>query len=387
MKQLPKWTKAALERLPKHVIGAASSNYEITDPVVAGLKLQVGTTGRKFFWFRYTYRGKKLALRIGEFGPLSIEDARALAYDARALVDRGGNPQDARHQQQAMPLVCEFCENEYIPHATLNKRTYKNDVAKFRDHILPVIGGLRLSEVTTRDIQKLLGSLNGKLSPATINRVHALLSVFFNLAVSWKRIERSPCEGIKKLKENSLKERALSPDEVRRLLAVAPLDMNVVAGYAISALMLTGLRREEILKSRYEHLDLEKRLLYLPHTKSGRSRYVVLNDAAMEVFKSVPRVADSPWIFFGKDPMKPLNNPTKAWHRILKAAGAERCRLHNCRHSFASMLVNEGASLYQVQQLLGHASSVTTQRYAHLAASTLRNTSQLVSNLVNNTQL
>ncbi|WP_244937438.1 tyrosine-type recombinase/integrase, partial [Methylobacterium crusticola] len=107
--------------------------------------------------------------------------------------------------------------------------------------------------------------------------------------------------------------------------------MNVVAGHAISALILTGLRREEILQSRHEHLDLEKRSLYLPHTKSGRSRHVVLNDAAMEVFKSVPRAADSPWIFFGKNPMKPLNNPTKAWHRILKAAGVERCRLHNCR--------------------------------------------------------
>jgi site-specific recombinase XerD len=83
--------------------------------------------------------------------------------------------------------------------------------------------------------------------------------------------------------------------------------------------------------------------------------------------------------------MKPLNNPTKAWHRILGAAEVGRCRLHDCRHTFASMLVNEGASLYQVQMLLGHASSVTTQRYAHLAASTLRNTSQLVSNLVNKT--
>jgi integrase len=386
MKKLPKWTKAVLDRLPPQAVGAASSNYEITDPVVAGLKLQIGTSGRKFFWFRYTYRGKKLALRLGEFGPLSIEEARALAYDARAVVDKGGNPQDARHQQQSMPLVREFAEGEYIPHAMLNKRTFKNDIAKFRDYIFPMIGGLRMSEVTTRDIQKLLGSLNGKLSPATINRIHALLSVFFNLAVSWKRIERSPCDGIKKLKENGVKERFLSPDEVRSILAVAPLDMNIVAGYAISALILTGLRREEILQSRYEHLDLAKRSLYLPHTKSGRSRHVVLNDAAMEVFKSVPRVADSPWIFFGKDPMKPLNNPTKAWHRILKAAGVERCRLHNCRHTFASMLVNEGASLYQVQQLLGHASSVTTQRYAHLASSTLRNTSQLVSNLVNKTQ-
>ncbi|WP_334189417.1 tyrosine-type recombinase/integrase [Noviherbaspirillum sp.] len=385
-----KWTKAILEKLPAHVVGAASSNYEITDPVVAGLKLQVGTTGRKFFWFRYTYRGKKLAIRIGEFGPISIEEARDIANTARAIVDRGGNPQDERDQQKSMPLVHEFAENEYVPHAALNKRTYKNDIAKFRDHILPVIGHLRLSEVTTRDVQMLLNGLKGKLAPATINRVHALLSVFFNLAVSWKRISTSPCDGIKKLKENSKPENFLTPDEVRRILAAAAKDFNQIAGHAISALLLTGLRRSEICLSRHEHLNLGDEKgggsLYLPHTKSGRSRHVVLNDAALEVFRSVPRIGDSPWIFPGKDPMKPLNNPTKAWHRILKVADVKRCRLHNCRHSFASMLVNEGASLYQVQQLLGHASSVTTSRYAHLASSTLRNTSQLVANLVNETQ-
>lgn len=376
------WTKAALEKLPPHVQGAKSSNYEITDPKTAGLKLQIGTTGRKFFWFRFTYRGEKLAIRIGEFGPMTIEQARAAAQQHRATLDLGGNPQDARQQQKSMPLVREFVE-EYMEQAKITKITYKNDIAKFRDHILPAIGNLRLSDVTPRDIQMLLGELKEKLSPATVNRVHALLSVFFNLAVSWKRISHSPCANLKKLKEPNKKDRFMSPEEIRRILTAAPLDMNRVASHAISALILTGLRREEILQSRHEHLDLEKGSLYLPKTKNGRSRHVVLNDAAIAVFESAPRIDDSPWIFPGKDPKKPLNNPTKAWHRILSAAGVERCRLHDCRHAFASMLVNEGASLYQVQLLLGHASSVTTQRYAHLAASTLRNTSQLVSNLVN----
>lgn len=388
MKAPIKWTTAMLEKLPAHVKGAKSSNYEITDPHTAGLKLQIGTTGRKFFWFRYTYRGEKLSVKIGEFGPMSIVEARGRALKARAIVDDGGNPQDERQQQKAMVTVREFGEADYIPKAMQNKLTYKNDIAKLRDHIYPVIGEYLLTDVGNRDIQMLLGSLKEKgLSPATINRVHALLSVFFNLAISYNRLNCSPCANIKKQKENNKKDRFLSPDEIRRILAAAMKDVNASASHAIRALILTGLRREEILKSRYEHLDLEKGSLYLPHTKSGRSRYVVLNDAAIEVFKSVPRIVDSPWIFPGRgtDGLKPLNNPTKAWHRILAQAEVERCCLHNCRHSFASMLVNEGASLYQVQQLLGHASSVTTQRYAHLASSTLRNTSQLVAKLVNKT--
>jgi len=236
-------------------------------------------------------------------------------------------------------------------------------VLKFRDYILPAIGKKRLSDVSPKDIQLLLGDLKEKLAPATINRIHALLSVFFNLAVSYKRISESPCAHMQKLKEANKKDRFLSPDQVREIQAAAQLDMNRVAGNAISALILTGLRREEVLRSRHEHLDLEKKSLYLPKTKNGRSRHVALNDAALKIFKAMPQIDGSPWIFPGKEPMKPLNNPMKAWHRILATAGVERCRLHDCRHTFASLLVNAGASLYQVQQLLGHASSVTTQRY------------------------
>ncbi|MBA5685927.1 site-specific integrase [Rugamonas apoptosis] len=376
-----KWTKAALEKLPAHVKGAKSSNYEVTDPSTAGLKLQIGVTGRKFFWFRYTYRGEKCSVRIGEFGPLSIDQARAKAMEHRATLDLGGNPQELRLQLKAMPLVSEFVE-DYMAQAKLTKITYKNDQAKFRDYILPAIGHLRLGDVTQKDIQLLLGSQKDKLANSTINRIHALLSVFFNLAVSYKKIKESPCANMKKLKEANKKERFLTSDQVREILAMAQLDMNRVAANAISALILTGLRREEILRSRHEHLDLEKKSLFLPKTKSGKSRHVALNDAALQIFKSTPRIDGSPWIFPGKDPMKPLNNPTKAWHRILAAAGVERCRLHDCRHTFASLLVNAGATLYQVQLLLGHASNATTQRYAHLSTSTLRDTSQMVANLV-----
>jgi len=270
-----------------------------------------------------------------------------------------------------------------MAHAIQHKRTFKNDASKLAMHILPILGDLRLCDVGTRDIELLLGLLKKKLSPATVNRIRALLSVLFNLAIAWKVIDRNPCEGTRKLKENNQVERFLSIEEVRRILTAAKEEANIYAASAIQFLILTGVRREEALKARWEHIDLEKGLLFLPHTKSGRSRHVVLNDAALAVISSLPRVSESPWVFPGRDVMKPLNNPIKAFHRILKAAEVPKCRLHDCRHAHASMLVNQGASLYQVQILLGHASSATTQRYAHLASSTLRSTSQLVSDLVN----
>ncbi len=98
-----------------------------------------------------------------------------------------------------------------------------------------------------------------------------------------------------------------------------------------------------------------------------------MNDEAVNILNQVKSAdIDSPWVFPGKDSSKPLNNPRKAWCRILKTAGVEYARIHDIRHSFASACVRSGASLYAVQKLLGHASPVTTQRYAHLANDALR---------------
>jgi integrase len=376
------FTTNTIERLSAHSKNSAASNAEYTDTKCTGLKLQVGTTGRKYFYYRYTYRGIKNAIRLGEFGVMSVAQARTAVTEAKTKMMAGLDPKSERAKVNAMPTVLEFGENNYIPHAMQHKRSYRNDMAKLRDHIYPVIGNMLLNQVTIIEIQKLLNGLRPALANATVNRVGALLSVMFNLAIKWELLERNPCQHIKKLKEAGIRERFLSADEARRIIEAAQHDSNYYAGQAIQTLLLTGLRRNEVLTARREHLDVEKKCLFLPHTKNGRTRTVILNSAAFDVLNNIQRIENSPWIFPGRDPSKPLHNPLKSWGRILKAANVERCRLHDCRHSFASILVNAGASLYEVQHLLGHQSSVTTQRYSHLASNTLRNTSQIVSNLI-----
>jgi integrase len=344
--------------------------------------VQVGKTGRKYFYYRYTFRGVKCSIRIGEFGIINVEQARSAVNEAKNRIAQGYDPKNDRIKIDAMPTVFEFGETSYIPHAMQHKRSYRNDMAKLRDHIYPVIGNILLNHITILDIQKLLNGLRPALANATVNRVGALLSVMFNLAIKWELLERNPCQHIKKLKEAGIRERFLSADEARRIIEAAQHDSNYYAGQAIQTLLLTGLRRNEVLTARREHLDVEKQCLFLPHTKNGRTRTVILNSAAFDVLNKIQRIENSPWIFPGRDPSKPLHNPLKSWGRILKAANVERCRLHDCRHSFASILVNAGASLYEVQHLLGHQTSVTTQRYSHLASNTLRSTSQIVSNLI-----
>ncbi|WP_279387966.1 tyrosine-type recombinase/integrase [Thiobaca trueperi] len=112
--------------------------------------------------------------------------------------------------------------------------------------------------------------------------------------------------------------------------------------------------------------------MFLPDTKSSKSRHVVLNPAALALLREQPRLEGNPYVFPGRVAGQALNNPIKGFQRILTAAGIENLRIHDLRHSFASLAVNAGATLYQVQHLLGHASPQTTQRYAHLSDEALR---------------
>jgi integrase len=376
-----RFTTRAVQALPPHDPDSPSKCAEYTDPSCPGLKLQVSKVGAKSWLFRYVFRSVKRAIKLGNHPSTTVEEARERWLVNRAKLDRGIDPREELTRVKGMPTFRDFALGEYLPFAEQRKRSVEDDEAKLRLYMVPVWGDRRLCDITTRDVEMYLGELckRHELSPATANRHLALAAKLFGLAVQWQRIDRSPTTGVAKFKEPRGKETFLTPDEVQRLMQAADTEANRYAASAVQLLLLTGCRREEILQARWEHVSFETGTLFLPKTKSGRTRHAVLNDAALGLLRELPRVKGSPWVFPGKDPQKPLNNPRKAFLCILAAAGIEQCRLHDLRHSHASLLVNQGVSLYQVQQLLGHASPQTTQRYAHLAADTLRSASQLVS--------
>ena len=364
----------------EHKDGSNATCTEHSDNQQPGLKLQVYKSSRKFWWFRYTLQGKKCSARIGEFPGISLEEARNTVREMRAQLDRGLDPKNEHARSKTHMSFQDYASKMYLPWARSFKRSARSDESKLAIHLGPVFNQRRLADITTRDIHLYLAELSKTHAPATCNRHLALMSKMFRLAIQWGEFEaKNPCEGIDKFKENNQQQNFLSQEDVRKLMTAARNESNKYAGSAIQFLIMTGVRREEALQAQWVHVDLVQATLFLPKTKSGKSRYVVLNDTALNLLRSLPRIQSSPWVFPGKDPMKPLCNPTKAFGRILKAAGLPKMRLHDCRHTYASMLVNGGASLYQVQALLGHASPQTTQRYSHLASSTLRDISQMVS--------
>ena len=201
----------------------------------------------------------------------------------------------------------------------------------------------------------------------TINRVLAAVRRAFNLARSWRvcGVSTNLVSGLS-VGPDVLRSRFLSRDEAHRLIAVLQADENKVAANTILLLLLTGARRNEITRAKWDYVNWESMTLLVPVSKTGRPRMIVLCRSAMSLLEELRYSAKSEFIFPSPITGRPSPSLHFPWRRIKRRAGLPGLRLHDLRHSFASFLVNGGVSLYVVQQLLGHVNYRTTQRYAHL---------------------
>ena len=176
-------------------------------------------------------------------------------------------------------------------------------------------------------------------------------------------------------------ERFLSEDEIARLAAALDAEANRTANpypaAAIKPLLLTGGRRGEILGLQWQHVDFERQCLRLPDSKTG-AKVMYLNAPALEILAGLPRIESNPYVVPGKREGRPLVGIDKHWFHVRAAAGLQDVRLHDLRHSFASMAVAGGLGLPIIGALLGHKHTATTARYAHLSADPLRAANDLV---------
>lgn len=232
----------------------------------------------------------------------------------------------------------------YLDYARQHKRSSHNDESNLRLHILPRFVRKRLCDLTRREVDLFIGELRQSLTAASANRFLCLLSAMYRRAIARKLAERTPCAGIQHFRENNQHQRFLSPADTGRLLAAMEGDPNTVAMATLKFVLLTKVRRQEALRSPWEHVDLERRVLFVPHTKAGRARYVQLNDAALAVLAGLGTRGESEWVFASaRAPGKPINDPRKTFSRVLEAAGiTDPLRIHDLRHTFASLAVNAG---------------------------------------------
>jgi integrase len=371
-----RFTQKTIESLPAPAPGGKAHQAEYSDIEVVGLRVVVGPNGRKFFDYRFRYNMRKRAMRIGEFPAVSLKEARERANEFKNMLWRGIDPAVERRKRITALTFAEFAK-AYLEHAKARKRTWKNDEQKLRRELIPAWGRLPLSAITGRDVQAVHNRIGTQSSPAHANRHLALIHRLFALAVDWGHLppdHRNPAQSIRKFRENNARERYLSGEEIARFIAALDARPERVTANAIKLLLFTGMRRGEAISLKWDCVDRERGTLFLPLTKSGKSRTVVLNSLALGVIDEMAemRVKGHPYVFPGKNRGEHLAEPRKTFEGVRDALGLGDLHLHDLRHTFASVAVQNGASLFEVQKLLGHASSQMTQRYAHLGDASMR---------------
>ena len=353
---------------------ADRAKVDLFDTSQRGFLLEIRRSGGKTYYQQFVdARGRTKQLRVGPADVLTLSSARQIAKRAVADALRGDDPKARRDEMRTTLTLGEFVRDYYLPHVIRSKRSWKTDETILRIHVLPVLGAAFLDEIRADAIDRILTRLTANnYSSGTTNRVVIVLRHAYNLAIKWQMpfVVKNPTDGIR-LAADVTRERFLSVDEARQLIAAIEADQNEPARRAIMVLLLTGARRNEITQARWEYINWQKKVLLVPLSKSGKSRAVALNELALRLLRETPRILGNPYVFPSGKTGRPCASLHFPWDRIRKRAGLLELRLHDLRHSFASFLVNQGVSLYVVQGLLGHAHSRYTQRYAHLTTDTL----------------
>jgi integrase len=383
--------------------------FFLWDGHLKGLGARIDPSGAKTFVLRYRPKSHganspKRFVTIGRYGVLTVDEARNRAREILGAVASGEDPAaDLAHKRAASTFseVAEFFLKEHVN----SKRKSKTAIAYtalLKTYAIPALGSRKAGTVARADVARLQSQLAE--TPYQANRLLAVIGSLYAFAEKQGLVPEhyNPARKIEKFPEQR-RERFLSSVEIERLGVAIRLGettgipwtveeakpkskhlpktenqrtlLSADAAAALRLLIFTGARLREILDLRWEHVDLERGLLLLPDSKTGR-KTIVLNRAAASVLKTHPR--RGPFVVPGDDPERPRSDLKKPWAAVCRHAGLTGLRIHDLRHTFASIGAGASLGLPIVGKLLGHSQPQTTARYAHLDVDPLVRAANLI---------
>jgi len=396
-----KITKRSVDSL----VPKGNSELVLWDNEIRGFGVRARNGGAKTYILHYRAgTGRTALLRkftIGRHGsPWTPHTARIEAKRLLGLVASGEDPAETRSADRRAITMAELCDL-YLEEGATHKKpsTLKADRARIIHHIKPLLGRKNVEKTVRADIERMMidvkngttassrpkdqrrpaGSLP-KGGPGVAAQCVALVSTLFSFAITRGMRSDNPARGIKKPPVRKM-ERFLSEEEIGRLATALQVESeksrNPYPSAAITLLMLTGARRSEIFGLQWQNVDFDRKCLRLPDSKTG-AKIIYLNEPALELLRSLPRLSNNLHVIPGTHDGGAFIGIDKVWVRVRATAGLHGVRLHDLRHSFASMGIIDGLSLPVIGGLLGHKHVATTARYAHLAAELLRAANNLV---------
>ena len=394
-------------KITKKVIDAATPNTSdsfIWDTELIGFGLKVTPAGSRIYIVQYRAGGGSSPTKrftIGKHGmPWTPEKARAKAKSIIGDVADGNDPQTAKATERAAMTVNELC-TLYLSDGCETKKssTIATDKGRITRHIKPLIGRKRVKDLTSNDIRRFMSDIAKGKTAATVKtgahglarvtggkgtatRTVGLLGGIMSFAVSEGIRADNPVLGVKRYTDKK-GERYLSPTELSRLgetlgsvEKTAPL-----AVLAIRLLILTGCRKSEILSLKWSEVDFEIGCLRLDDSKTGQ-KIVMLGAPPLQLLANQPKQENSEYIFPAMKGKGHYVGLPKAWERIRKLAELDGVRLHDLRHSFASVGAGAGMGLQMVGKLLGHSDPKTTARYSHIADNPIKEAADRISGTI-----
>lgn len=377
---------------------------------MSGFGIRVQKTGAKSYVVKYRAGSGRGAptrrLTLAKAGTITPDEARTLAKKTLGSVAHGADPAAQRAAEKRASTLAEVAEQFLVEHVAAKRAA--SSAVSYRDLLerlaLPDLGSRKAEKVTSAEIQRLHSKYGH--SPYQANRLLRVLSSLFTFAgkAHVVPIGFNPCRGIECFPEEG-RERYLTTlelaqigeaireaetiglpyavDDARPTSKHAPKEASrrtVIGPHAAAALRLlifTGARLREILHLRWGHVDIERGLLLLPTSKTGK-KTIVLNAPALEILNALPRSGD--YVIAGTSADKPRSDLKKPWKAVRNRAKLEGVRIHDLRHTHASVGAGAGLGLPIIGKLLGHTQSATTQRYAHLDNDPLRKASEHIAN-------
>ena len=373
--------KSTFARRVRAAAKPRAKRHDVRDDVVSGLILRVYPSGKRTFSLDTMIRGRRRYATIGNADEMTVPEARR---EARRLIasymepaKKHNGPRTPGHPMTA--FAGEFLER----HARHWKpRTVETNTRIVRKDILPVFGHMTVDAIESDDVKRWFASMGER--PGIANRAMPVLSVMMRMAELWgyRAHNTNPCKRTRRYKTKP-KERFLTAEEMARLNAVLTRDEfycpHIVA--IVRLLMLTGCRFGEIAALEWDWIRGKR--IHLPDSKSG-PRTVWLCDAARTVIDAIPRYGEEcPYLFPGRPPTRPVDTIAFHWDRIRKEADLPGLRLHDLRHSWASVAAMNGVGMVTIAKLLGHALVETTERYVHLSDRSVADAADRVSGRIN----
>lgn len=394
-----------------NAVEPAKERYVLWDSEVKGFGLRVAPLNGQTQRAKKTYilkcrlkTGEQRWLNIGPHGsPWTPEQARQEAIRLLRDVAAGHDPMAEKQVAKGMLTIAQLCDL-YLAEGVAHKKpsTIKADQGRIEHHIKKLIGAKKVDQLERADCDRLFIAVrDGKTAVVKPGaRKHGrtvvnggegagkqclmLLSTLMTFAIERGLRTDNPVKGIKKPRGKKL-ESFLSEDEMARLGEALAWEEetsgNPYPVAAIKLLALTGCRREEIAKLKWSYVDFGRGIIRLPDSKTGE-KVVFLSAPGLGLLEELPKAEGNPFVIVGRKEGQPFNGLGKVWERVRARAGLNDVRLHDLRHSFASVGVGDNLSLPIVGALLGHRNPATTQRYAHLSAHPLRSANEAVGSKI-----